>query len=591
MTFLSLWVDQVKAAENSGDLFVAYDLATQGLAEHPDSIDLRYLATRALARSSATDQAAAAYAKFDLGRSDNGDVAALGARLAKDQALAARTDRAKALRAAARAYAKVFAVNGEYYPAVNAATLYLLAGERKQARAYARLALTASERSPDGDEMEPYYRAATRSEVALVLGEPEAAREALQAAAAHLHGNFTAAATTRKQLRLICDATGASKDLLDLIHPPVVMQYYGPALVTKRFVGGAECEREFRESAAAHLAQNTIGYVYGSLSAGADIVCAEACLRANLELNVVLPFREDEFVDRMVRPAGPAWVRRFRACLGGAKSVTFATTDSYQGDESLFTYACRLAMGMAILRAQHLDSRAEHLRLAADGWQPDLAGYDASLKTWQRQGRASGKVAQAPPIATARRPKLPRPKHALPPRFPRAVLFGDVKGFSKTPDYLIPVFQKRLMGTIAATLRRFGGHVLYQNSWGDAIYVVIDDPVIAANCSLAIQEALKKKDFSTFGLSRDLALRLAAHFGPVYDGHDPICDEPTFFGAHTTIAARMEPVTVPGEVYVTEAMAAALALAGRHRLRTEYVGRVPMAKGFGSTRMYALARV
>ena len=94
MTFLSLWVDQVKAAENSGDLFVAYDLATQGLAEHPDSIDLRYLATRSLARSGATDQAATAYAKFGLGQSDNGDVAALGARIAKDQALAASAWRA-----------------------------------------------------------------------------------------------------------------------------------------------------------------------------------------------------------------------------------------------------------------------------------------------------------------------------------------------------------------------------------------------------------------------------------------------------------------------------------------------------------------
>ena len=101
----------------------------------------------------------------------------------------------------------------------------------------------------------------------------------------------------------------------------------------------------------------------------------------------------------------------------------------------------------------------------------------------------------------------------------------------------------------------------------------------------------EKADLTKFGLSPDLALRLAAHFGPVYDGHDPICDAPTFFGAHTTIAARMEPVTVPGQVYVTEAMAAALALAGAHRLRTEYVGRVPMAKGFGSTRMYALKRV
>ena len=492
MTFLSLWIDQVKAAENGGDLFVAYDLATQGLAEHPDSIDLRYLATRTLARSGATDQAAALYAKFDLGRSRNGDVAALGARIGKDRALAASADRPALLRSAARTYAKIFAVRGNHYPAVNAATLYLLAGDVRYARAFARRALAASARRSAGDETERYYRAATRAEAALILGDLDAAREALQAAARHLHGNFSAAATTRKQLRLVCDATRVSPDLLDIIRPPTVLQYYGPTLVAKTPSGGDGRESEFRERIAEPLTRHNIGYAYGSLSAGSDILCAETCLRANVELHVVLPFREDEFVAAMVRPAGSAWVRRFRACLGGAKSVTFATTDSYQGDDSLFTYACRLAMGMAILRAQHLDSAAIHLRLAADGWQPDPVGYDASLKTWHGQGRSSGRVAQAAPIAAARRPRLTRPKHPLPPRFARAVLFGDVKGFSKTPDYLIPVFQRRLMGTIAAALKRFGDHVLYRNSWGDAIYVVIDDPVIAANCTLAIQEALKK---------------------------------------------------------------------------------------------------
>ena len=179
----------------------------------------------------------------------------------------------------------------------------------------------------------------------------------------------------------------------------------------------------------------------------------------------------------------------------------------------------------------------------------------------------------------------------MPPRFSRALLFGDVKGFSKTPDHLIPVFQKRMMGTIAGVLRRYGRHVLYRNSWGDAIYVVIDDPIVAAECCLAIQEAITRAKTAGYGLSPELALRLSAHFGPVYDGHDPIRDEPTFFGAHTTLAARIEPVTPPGNVYVTEAMAAAIAMANAPRLRAEYVGNVPMAKGFGSTRMYSLNRV
>lgn len=147
------------------------------------------------------------------------------------------------------------------------------------------------------------------------------------------------------------------------------------------------------------------------------------------------------------------------------------------------------------------------------------------------------------------------------------------------------------MGAIAAALHAYDKYILYRNSWGDAIYVVIDDAVVAAECCLDIQDAIRKARLTRYGLSSGLALRLAAHFGPVYNGHDPIRDEPTFFGAHTTIAARIEPVTVPGQVYLTEAMAAAIAMANAPQLRAEYVGNVPMAKGFGSTRMYSLNRV
>jgi len=102
-TLPSDWIDRVRTAERSGDFLVAYDIATQGLAEHPDSVDLRYLATRVLARSGATDQAAALYKRFGLERERKLDFATLGARIAKDGALAAPADRRTALRAAAAA--------------------------------------------------------------------------------------------------------------------------------------------------------------------------------------------------------------------------------------------------------------------------------------------------------------------------------------------------------------------------------------------------------------------------------------------------------------------------------------------------------
>ena len=50
--------------------------------------------------------------------------------------------------------------------------------------------------------------------------------------------------------------------------------------------------------------------------------------------------------------------------------------------------------------------------------------------------------------------------------------------------------------------------------------------------------------------------------------------------------ARIEPVTPPGAVYVTEPFAAALVLAGSDRFTCDYVGHMPLAKDYGRLRMY-----
>ena len=70
--------------------------------------------------------------------------------------------------------------------------------------------------------------------------------------------------------------------------------------------------------------------------------------------------------------------------------------------------------------------------------------------------------------------------------------------------------------------------------------------------------------------------------------HDPVLDEPAFMGSHVSRTARIEPVTPPGAVYVTEAFAAALVLDEQTRFTCDYVGHMPLAKDYGSLRMYRL---
>jgi len=54
--------------------------------------------------------------------------------------------------------------------------------------------------------------------------------------------------------------------------------------------------------------------------------------------------------------------------------------------------------------------------------------------------------------------------------------------------------------------------------------------------------------------------------------------------------ARLEPVTPPGAVFVTEPFAAILALEAGGEFTCRYVGRIPLAKKYGDYPMYRLSR-
>ena len=71
------------------------------------------------------------------------------------------------------------------------------------------------------------------------------------------------------------------------------------------------------------------------------------------------------------------------------------------------------------------------------------------------------------------------------------------------------------------------------------------------------------------------------------EARDPVQGVMNYFGAHVSRTARIEPVTPPGEVFVTEQFAARLALEPRG-YACDYVGQVPAAKSYGTLRMYHL---
>jgi class 3 adenylate cyclase len=190
-------------------------------------------------------------------------------------------------------------------------------------------------------------------------------------------------------------------------------------------------------------------------------------------------------------------------------------------------------------------------------------------------------------ITTGARAPYPHPVPRL-GREPRAILVIDFAAFSRLPDESIPVFHECVMRPVAEVLAEHEDGRLYDNSWGDAIIAVFERAPMAAHFSLDLQDRLATVPFAALGLPATLRPRIAGDFGKTWQGYDFVRKELTFYGSHVTRAARLEPVTPPGAVYVTESFAAAAA--EDRALACRYVGELATAKDFGVLSAYELAR-
>ena len=144
------------------------------------------------------------------------------------------------------------------------------------------------------------------------------------------------------------------------------------------------------------------------------------------------------------------------------------------------------------------------------------------------------------------------------------------------------------MGPIAALASRTKPSPTYQNTWGDGIFFVVAEADSAAHFALALTASLAGRDWTAAGLPADISLRIALHAGPVYRFKDKITRQMNYIGSHVNRAARIEPVTPPGQIYASNAFAALATLTAPEKFRFDYVGKIPLAKDFGEFPMYRL---
>lgn len=542
-------IRQAREALGSGNYLRCHDLVRRAQDRGLVSRELDYLSLLALANAGSTELALKRYRRLAPAGTADEDWLALEGRLLKDQAALTAGERAAPLLlAAAEAYHAAFERTGGRYPALNAATMYLLGGEVDAALRLARNLLAGLVTTQSIDETDDYYRHVTEAEAALLLGEVQRAGAALARADTLLRGNLNVRSRTLAQLGRICRHLRIDPALLETLRLPPVACLLHPRPTDD---SAPALESLIRERA----------FLFADLTDAPALDALEPILRTGLRVHLVLAALPATLIERWRHFYGDALAARLEAAIAAAHDVSVAHGFIAGEDAWCRDYVGDMARGLSWLMARRLGCRWMELQPAAMPAADTLAASTPA----DAQGRYGRRFV--------------------------GTLFADFVGFSRLGDDELPAFWSAFTALVDELTSRHGSRLLYHRTWGDALHVVATDAGAVAEIALDLRAALERLRPGLTGRTARLELRLAAHHAPVYVDDDTASGRAQFFGTQLSFAARVEPVTPPGSVFVTEAFAARLALEAGERYHFEYAGEIDLPKEFGKYRLFGLRRV
>ena len=591
-----------RKAISLGQPIQAYDLLEEGLLSWPDDIELKYLSALALCRAGSTSSAIQRITSMRLSVSKDNplfiEILSLCGRIAKDcwDRMEPGPKRDEQGEIAIRSYFEAYDLSGEVFPLINAATMCLLTG--KEARAE-ELAIIAKKLLSEGS-LDGYWDKASLGEVSLLLGDMVAAKKWYHAAVAQAGSAIGDLASMRLQAKRLSRVIAVPESVSEELAGGQVVVCVGHMLdqagrSDERFP--ARLESPVKNAIEQWLEAENANFGYVSPANGTDIIFAECMLARGAEVHIILPFRSADFLETSVAHGGASWIKRFEYVLDHATTVTHATREGYLGHDSLFQYSADFLCGTALLRSDRLGVPVTMLAVLDRTVEGGEGGTHMALESWGNRPSAvidlallrDNNPATAADVLPA--PHTPRVLLRSEQRSVRTMLFADVKGFSKLSEDQLPAFFSNVLGLMAKVLDEYEVEPELRNTWGDALFLVFKRVSEAARFALALRDAFQQENWTVFGLPRELSIRISLHAGPVFPYRDPIINKINYYGEHVNNAARIEPVTAPGQVYTSEAVAALLRLSKQDEYVCDYKGRIILPKDYGQAALYQLRQL
>jgi len=493
-----------------------------------------------------------------------------------------------------------------YYPCINVAFMHFVCMNYTKARDYAAKARDLCMEIKEAGNAN-YWVQATIAEAHLYLGLIKESADAYQEAVEMEDAQPAHVASTRKQalqISLLYEDDSIRQKIQEVFPKLGIVACSGHLIDSpgKRRRFPQEAEQIVRSKIDQRLNEIEATCGYSSAGCGTDIIFLEAMADRGGETHIFLPFEKDKFIETSVVREGSNWIDRFEKALDRATSVHYVTNEGYYGDDTLFSFCNDVMLGFAAMRGRGLHEDP-HLLLFWDGNPGEEGGTGDVAESWRKTfneplvicaNEVLEELDKLEPVPIETEPAMPTLKQSFGDsisamRSVKTMLFADVEGFTNVHEDMTPKFVDAFHGNTARMMEEIKSKPAFVNSWGDCFFAVFDDLNDALRLAISLRDFFAQGSWPDLTADGKLEVRISMHAGPVYEEFDPLLKKRNFFGRHVNQAARIEPIVLPGSVFVSETVAALISYRYQD-FDFEYAGNLELAKGFGSYPVYILQR-
>ena len=578
----------VENALSSGFYSLTYELSRQYVKGSPGEFELRHFSALSLAKLGAPDKALD-IAKEILKESNSlnpiltEEVLSLLGRIYKDKASSARNISYKYqyLKQSINSYNEAYLINKGYYPGINLATLLMISGDKERSKKVAEEVLKQCISVQDDN----FWRLATIAEAYCILDQKEDSKIYFKKAITSSGNSIDLKIAVSKQLFELNKVLCIDEEILSIVDPPNVCSFAGHLIDKEEsdIVRFPLADTDLiRKNISKAIEENNIQISYSGCAAGADIIFLELMQEKKLQTHILIPFDQNDFFEVSIKPYGEMWGKRYKNVIKKATSVKILTGEAYSNDDILFRYSSRIMLGRSLVKARQLRKKPIHISVISESASLLTGGTLETLNDSKSFGHKNI-IIKLPKYSSknSHQNKI----SFISKRDIKTMIFADIVGFSKLNEEESLTFYTSYLNSVSELLKKTDYSPDFVNTWGDGLFFVYKDIKTASKFSMDLMKLINAMSHSP---DKDISIRVGMHIGPVLKIFDPILKKNNFIGHHVNIAARIEPICLPGHIYLSENAHAYLELYNDGFIQTEYVGRIILPKNSGEENLYLI---